>query len=237
MRSYGLKLVAAGLFVASTMSAQQQQAADASKKIEGGGISAAGWMGIVDKSGENGALTINDAKFAKMGNGYHVTTGPAATYYNPANKASGDYTIKAKFTEPKFQGLNNHPHPYGIMIGGNDLGTDQQTMLYCSAYGNGNFLVRGFAPGTARGTFQLAGRTPNAAVNKAAAVGEAVTNEVAVSVKGDKVECAINGTVVGSYNKADVVGAGKLKSTDGVYGIRIGHNAEAHVEGPTMSKP
>jgi hypothetical protein len=57
-----------------------------------------------------------------------------------------------------------------------------------------------------------------------------------VSVKGDKVECAVNGTVIGSYNKADVVGAGKLKSTDGVYGVRFGHNTEATVTGLTMTK-
>ena len=46
----------------------------------------------------------------------------------------------------------------------------------------------------------------------------------------------MNGTVVGSYNKADVVAAGKLKSSDGVYGLRFGHNTEAVVSGLTMSK-
>jgi hypothetical protein len=55
-------------------------------------------------------------------------------------------------------------------------------------------------------------------------------------VKGDKVECSINGTVVGSYDKAQVVGEGKLKSTDGVYGIRSAHNTEVHVAGLTMTK-
>ena len=39
--------------------------------------------------------------------------------------------------------LNDHPHPYGIMIAGNDLGTPQQSYLYCAAYGNGTFIVRG----------------------------------------------------------------------------------------------
>jgi hypothetical protein len=39
-------------------------------------------------------------------------------------------------------------------------------------------------------------REPNAAIAKAAAPGEPVTQEIALSVKGDKVECAINGTVV-----------------------------------------
>jgi hypothetical protein len=63
-----------------------------------------------------------------------------------------------------------------------------------------------------------------------------VTQEIAMSVKGDKVDCAINGTVVATYDKSAVVGAGKLKSTDGTFGIRFSHNTEATVSGLTMTK-
>src|SRR5205085_3490337 len=106
--------------------------------------------------------------------------------------------------------------------------------LYCAAYGNGNFIVRGFGPEP----FQMNGRRgeENAAVHKAAGPGEPVTQEIAVSVKGDRVECAINGTVVAGYDKAALVTPGKLKSTDGVYGIRFAHNTDAIVSGLTMTK-
>ena len=87
-------------------------------------------------------MTLTSAKLVKDGDALHVTTGPAVTYWNPANKASGDYTVKATFKEPKYMNLNSHPHPYGLVIAGNDLGTDQQSYLYCAAYGNGNFIVR-----------------------------------------------------------------------------------------------
>jgi len=148
--------------------------------------------------------------------------------------ASGDYTVSATFTEPKFMNLNTHPHPYGIVIAGNDMGTAQQTELYCAAYGSGNFIVRGFGPAP----FQMNGRRePNAAIHKAEAPGQPVTQAIALSVKGDKVECAINGTVVGSYDKAQLVGTGKLKSTDGVYGIRFAHNTEVIVTDLKMTKP
>ena len=73
-------------------------------------------------------------------------------------------------------------------------------------------------------------------MNKAAGKDQPVTQEIAVSVKGDKIECAINGAVVGSYNKADIVAAGKLKSTDGVYGIRFAHNTDGIVTGLTLTK-
>jgi hypothetical protein len=50
------------------------------------------------------------------------------------------------------------------------------------------------------------------------------------------VECSINGTVVAGYNKAALVTTGKLKSTDGVYGLRFAHNTEAMVTGFGVSK-
>jgi hypothetical protein len=76
----------------------------------------------------------------------------------------------------------------------------------------------------------------NAAVHKAAGVGEPVTQEIAMSVKGDRVECKINGTVVAGYDKAALVTAGKLKSTDGVYGIRAAHNTDLVVSGLSVTK-
>jgi len=206
---------------------------EASRGVEGGGISVPGWTGKIDAKEADAGMTLNSAKLAKDGNALHVTTGPAVTYWNPKNKASGDYTVKATFNELKYMSLNNHPHPYGLMIAGNDLGTDQQSYLYCAAYGNGKFIVRGFGPEP----FQMNGRgAEDPAVNKAAGVGQPVTQEIAISVKGDKVECAINNKVVASYDKSALVTAGKLKSTDGIYGIRFAHNTDATVTGLKMTK-
>ena len=229
-RVYGSALVAATIVLAPIASAVAQD--DASRAVAGGGIKVAGWAGKIDAREEAAGAKLEGAKFESMGGGFHVTTGPAVTYWNPANTATGDYTIKATFDEAKYMNLNDHPHSYGIVIAGSDLGTANQSYLYCAAYGNGNFIVRGFAPGTQRGTFQMNGRgEANPAVNKAAGKDQPVKQEIAVSVKGGKVECAINGTVVASYDKAAVVVEGKLKSTDGVYGLRFAHNTEVHVSG------
>ena len=222
------------VIVVPTAAFSQGAQPETSRGVAGGGVSAPGWTGKIDAKEETAGLTLNSAKLAKDGAALHVTTGPAVTYWNPANKASGDYTVKATFKEPKYMSLNSHPHPYGIVIAGNDLGTDQQSYLYCAAYGNGNFIVRGFGPAP----FQMNGRGgPDPAVNKAAGVGEPVTQEIAISVKGEKVECSINNKVVASYDKSALVTAGKLKSTDGVYGIRFAHNTEAFVTGLTITKP
>ena len=213
----------------------QSRAQDSARAVAGGGVLVSGWAGKIDAQEVTAGQVLANSKLAAEGTGFRVTTGPAVTYWNPANKAAGDYTVKATFTEPKYMSLNSHPHPYGIVIAGNSLGTDQQSYLYCAAYGNGTFIVRGFGPAPFRVNGQRG--EPNAAVRKAAAQGEPVTQEIAVSVRGDKVECAVNGTVVGSYAKADLVTAGKLVSTDGVYGLRFAHNTDAIVSGLAVSFP
>ena len=215
--------------LAGLIPAQEETA----RPVAGGGISVPGWTGKIDASEEKAGQTLNNAKLAKEGDALHVTTGPAVSYWTPADKASGNYTVKATFNEPKYMNLNSHPHPYGVFIAGNDLGSAQQSYLYCAAYGNGNFIVRGFGPEP----FQMNGRREaNAAVHKAAGPGEPVTQEIALSVKGDRVECAINGTVVAGYDKSALVTAGKLKSTDGVYGIRLAHNTEVLITGLSVTK-
>jgi hypothetical protein len=223
-------VVVAGLLIASSAAAAQ----DASRAVAGGGIKVAGWQGKIDPGEAKSGAKLDGAKREKVGDDLHVTTGPAVAYWNPTNVASGNYTVKATFTEEKYMGLNNHPHPYGVFIAGSDMGSDTQSYLYCTAYGDGRFIVRGFSGDS---TFRLNGRgEPNAAINKASGVGASVTQEIALSVKGDKIECAINGQVVGSYDKSAAVGANKLKSTDGVYGIRFGHNTDAVVKGLTLTK-
>src|SRR2546422_3786110 len=219
--------------VSFSQSGQPSGQMEASRSIAGGGVSVPGWTGKIDAKEETAGMTLNGAKLVKDGDALHVTTGPAVTYWNPANKASGDYTVKATFKEPKFMNLNSHPHPYGVVIAGNDLGKDQQSYLYCAAYGDGKFIVRGMGPAP----FQMNGRcTPDPAVNKAAAVGQPVEQDIAMSVKGDKVSCSINNKEVWSAPKSDLVTAGKLKSSDGVFGLRSAHNTEVFVTGLKMRK-
>jgi len=231
MRIYILLLVLLALiFIPAAFSQGPQD--ETSRAVAGGGVTVSGWTGKVDTKEAAQGMTLNSAKFAKEGDALHVVTGPAITYWNPANKASGDYTVSAHFREPKFMNLNTHPHPYGLVIAGNDLGTEQQSYLYCAAYGDGKFIVRGMGPAP----FQMNGRgAPDPAVHKVA-VGEPVEQDIALSVKGGQVSCSINGKVLWTAPKTDVVAAGKLKSTDGLYGLRAAHNTEVFVTGLKMTK-
>jgi len=211
-----------------------QGQSEVTRSVADGGVSAPGWTGQIDSRAAESGQTLSDARLAVDGDDLHITTGPAVSYWNPENTASGNYTVSATFLEPQYMNLNDHPHPYGVFIGGNDLGTGSQTLLYCAAYGNGSFIVRGFGPDA----FQVNGRRGGSddAVHTAAGPGEPVTQEIALSVRGDHVECAINGTVVGSYPMSDVVADGRLSTTDGVYGIRAAHNTEVLVSGLSVSR-
>ena len=201
---------------------------EVTRGVTNGGIFVPGWTGRVDASEAAKGLSLDSARLAPEGSGLRATTGPAVIYWNPANTVSGDYTVKATFTEENYMSLNSHPHPYGIFVGGHRMGTDQQSYLYCAAYGNGRFIVRGFGPAA----FQMNGRGEvHEAVNKAAGPGQPVTQEIAITVRGSQVSCAINGTTVASYERMNVVTPGKLTSTDGIYGIRFGHNTSAIVTG------
>lgn len=218
--------------------APNAQMGNEDRVVPGGGIMAPGWKGKIDKSSAGQGRTINDSKFTFEGGKYTLNIGPAAVYWNPANTASGDYTIKGTFLEPTFQSVMSHPHPYGLFIGGNKMDTDQMSLFYCAPYGNGTFIARGFKPIVAtepaatQGIFRMDGNRPvaNDAIHKAEAVGKPVTQDVAIGVKGDSVTCSINGAVVGTYTKTALTAAG-LESTDGVYGFRVSHNLDVIVTG------
>src|SRR5215467_15395085 len=72
---------------------------DPDKVIPGGGIYVQGWTGKIDASSGRQGRKLEDAKLVQEGAALHVTTGPATTFWNPANTAKGDYTIKATLLE------------------------------------------------------------------------------------------------------------------------------------------
>jgi hypothetical protein len=227
MRRFWNAALALGAVAMLVPALAAQRGMDPDRKIEGGGIKAAGWTGTAD-----GGKNVNDSKFEQQGTTFNLQVGPAATYWNPANTATGDFAVKATFTEGKM--MSGHPHPMGLFIGGSKMGTPDQSYMYCTAYRDGSFIVRRFNGTTPT---QIVRKSPNAAVKKAATPEESVTQEVAWVVKGGRAECMVNGTMVAGFDKAEIVGAGKLESTDGVYGIRVSHNMDLTVKDLKVTKP
>lgn len=195
-------------------------AQDADRTVAGGGITVSGWKGKVDARAASQGKTVNDSKFAMSGNKIDLKIGPAAIYWNDANKAAGNYEVKATFTENKHN--PGHPHSYGIFIGGSDLETANQAFAYCIVYANGNYAAKYFHGAD---VVTIADRVASPAIKKADASGVA-TNEIGWRVADGKASCVINGTAVQTWNASDLVGADKLKSFDGIYGVRVSHNLD-----------
>jgi hypothetical protein len=200
-------------------------AQDADRVVADGGIAVPGWTGRIDDAAAKKGLTINSSKFVREGDALHLTIGPAATYWNPANVAKGNYTVRASFKEGKTTA--DHPHPAGLFIGGSGLGTDQQRYMYCVAYGSGEFLIRRFNGSTVT---TLVRRQAHPAVHKTGSDGS-VTQEIAWRVRDGRAECLINGQSVAGFDQAEIVGPDRLESTDGAYGIRVSHNMDVVVTG------
>jgi hypothetical protein len=181
-----------------------------------------GWKVRADRSA---SATDPDAagniKFVTMGTGFHATNPQAAIYWNPANTASGSYTLKGTFTLMKPSGHTNY---YGLIFGGSDLDGPKQSYLYFLVAQDGTWIVK---RRNGEATDDVA-KAPNSAVKKPDASGKS-TNALEVRVGGNKVDFVVNGTTVHSMPKTDL-------KTDGVYGMRVNHLLEVHIDGFEMTK-
>jgi len=189
------------------------------------GQSTAGWKVRVDRSTE---ATDPDAsggvKFVASGSGFHATNPQAATYWNPANTATGTYTLKATFTLLR---PSSHTNYYGLVFGGSDLGGPQQKYLYFTVAQDGTWLIKR-RDGDATST--VSAKTSSTAVTIPDASGKS-TNTLEVRVGADKIDYVVNATVVTTTPKT-----GATAKTDGVYGLRVNHVLDVQVDGLTVTK-
>src|SRR5438445_6122815 len=170
-----------------------------------------GWKMRVDRStAASDPDAPGEIKFVTMGSGFHATNPQAAVYWNPANTASGNYTLKGTFTLMKPSGHNNY---YGLVFGGSGLEGPQQSYLYFVVAQNGTWLIK---KRDGEATSTVSPKMPNEAVKKPGDDGKSV-NALEVRVSADKVDFVVNGTVVHSEPKS------ALGKTDGTYGIRVNH--------------
>ena len=184
-----------------------------------------GWKMRVDRSSAaSDPDAAGDIKFVTEGNGFHATNPQAAVYWNPANEASGTYTLKGTFTLLKPSGHTNY---YGLVFGGSGLDGADQSYMYFVVAQNGTWLLKS-RNGSA--TPIIAPKTPNDVVKKPGADGRSV-NELEVRVGADKVDFVVNGTVVHSEPKT-----GAMAKTDGIYGIRINHLLDVQIDNFGVSK-
>lgn len=184
-----------------------------------------GWMVRVDRSTNAADPDDNpDLKVMAMGKGFHVTGGPAGTFWNPKNTATGDFTARATFVLQKPSGHNNY---YGLIFGGADLGAANQNYIYFLVGQNGTFIVRHRA---GEEVHDVQTRTPNAAIVQPGADGKS-SNTLEVRVAGNTISYVVNGTVVHTTPKSGLTGR-----TDGIVGVRVNHQLDVQIDGFTVQK-
>lgn len=183
-----------------------------------------GWKMRVDRSTEaSDPDGPGEIKFVTMGTGYHATNPQASVYWNPANSASGNYTLKGSFVLQKPSG---HANFYGLAFGGSGLEGAEQKYHYFLVAQNGMWLIK-TRDGAA--TTNVVAKIANDAVAKPDAAGQS-TNNLEVRVGADKTDFVVNGTVVHSAPKSAAL------KTDGIWGARVNHQLEVHINGLAVSK-
>jgi hypothetical protein len=182
-----------------------------------------GWKMRVDRStSASDPDAPGTIKFVQAGSGFHAINPQAAVFFNPANTASGNYTLKGTFTLLKPSGHTNY---YGLVFGGSDLEGAGQNYTYFLVAQDGSWLVKKRA---GEATSDVVAKMMNDAVKKPDAGGKSV-NALEVRVGADKIDYVVNGTVVQSTPKSGV-------KTDGMYGIRVNHQLDVQVDGLAVSK-
>jgi len=197
-------LVAAALLLAASPLAARAQ--DAGRPLP------AGWHVLPDRP-----ASAADVRFFVAGDGLHVTTGPAAVLWNPANAATGEFRARVTFAQTR---APQHPEAYGLVLGGKNLdGTPPAgpDYLYFLVRGDGKYMVRHRA---ANGDLHdVVNWTEHAAIARQDAAGKA-TNALVAEAGAFGVRFLVNGQKV-----AELPGI----PTAGIVGLRVNHNLDVHV--------
>lgn len=172
-----------------------------------------GWKVRTDRPGAD----ETKLSFEHMPPGFHVTSGPSAILYNPATQAKGDFTLESKIH--LFKATSNHAEAFGVFIGGKALEGEAQQYTYFVINNDGKFLIK--RRDGAKVT-DLVPWTPAPAMKRQDGE-DPVANVLAITAKGNDVTFALNGTVLATRPRSEVL-------PDGIVGVRVNHNLNLHVE-------
>ena len=183
-----------------------------------------GWQVRIDRSqsAQDPDNTPN-LKVMTMGKGFHVTGGPAGTFWNPTNTITGDYTATATFNLVKPSGHTNY---YGLVFGGGELEGAGQNYIYFLVAQDGTYIVRHRIGDMVHDVAKAA----HDAVRRPGADGRS-TNTLEVRVAGNNISYVVNGMVVHTTPKT-----GMTAKTDGIVGVRINHQLDVQVDGFSVRK-
>ena len=182
----------------------------AAPAVHAAGNLADGWSVRADSG------TGADNKLTMEGTAFHIQTGgpPSnnGTFYNPMWTATGNRTYSATFTQNV---KATHPDAYGLMIGGADLGGDNQSYTYFEVRLAGEFYI---ATRKGASVTPVVPWTKNASIKAEGADGKQV-NTLSIQVNGANVIFSVNGTEVSRQPTTAV-------QANGMFGFRVSHRLD-----------
>ncbi len=208
MRSTALLLFT--LLAGVPLAAQQHQH-DPDDKVAGNHDFPAGWQVRLDHPDAG----IENVIFQKMGDGFHVTVGPAVILYDPQIHGMGEFRAHASFAQ---QTQARHPEGYGLIAGGRALNGEGQDYVYFLIRQDGKFLVKHRAGSD---THTVQEWTASDAIRTA--TDGTATNQLAIEAGPQSARFLINGTEVASFKDVPYL------NTDGIVGLRVNHNLDVHI--------
>jgi hypothetical protein len=182
---------------------------DPDRAVKGGTL-AQGWSVRPDRG------TAAQIGMSEAGGVYHFAMGPAGTFWRPDWTKSGNFQFSARLTQTK---APTHPISYGLIIGGKDLDTPNQTYTYFLVRNQGEYFISN-TEGSSRP--KIVDWTANPAIVKQGTDGRQ-TNTLGIRVQGDNAIFLVNGKEMTSVPKSKI-------HTDGLIGFRIGHNLDVDVD-------
>ena len=200
----------------TTPAAGAPAANDDPDRATGGGGVPQEFMARVDSNPNTTPGDISQVKYTRSGDMWEVTTGPHHIVWRAADSASGNYTATARLQQLEAPG---HREAFGIFVGGTNLNQSSQRYLYFVVGGTGEYMI---SRRDSTRTTSLKPWTASNAVPKADAGGKG-DYTLAIRVAADSVRFLVNNTQVAALPKAGL-------PTDGLAGVRIGHNLHVSVQ-------
>lgn len=174
-----------------------------------------GWKVRFDRAGSTEAEL---EMFVSMPPGWHITTGPAAIFWDPTLTASGRFRAEMEVFLFDPQGRRE---AFGIFFGGKDLEGPGQEYAYFLLREGGEFIVK---RRQGADTPTLLDWTADGAIASWAERGDAVTakNVLTVEAGSETVRFLVNGEEVAELPRAQL-------PVDGIVGVRVNHALNLHV--------
>jgi hypothetical protein len=158
--------------------------------------------------------------FVAMPPGWHVTTGPAAILYDPAQTARGEYRVDSEivlFSGDRLEG-------FGLFIGGANLEAANQSYLYFLIRKDGRFLVKERAGSE---THDVIPWTEHAAIVKPDGGDGTAKNVLAIECGPEQVRFFVNDQQVAWLPRSQL-------HVEGVVGLRVNHHLNVHITDLTV---